>query len=86
MVRKRKVFNLEMLRFRKIFCRRPYTVPSARPYTEGEVIGLMRERGIGRPGTYAKIISTLFERGYIVEEDGSTYLKRPQGRWRPEWE
>ena len=40
-------------------------------YTQGEVIRLMKERGIGRPSTYAKIIETLFRRRYIgrVGED-----------------
>lgn len=34
-------------------------------FTEGSIIAYMRERGIGRPSTYAYILSTLFERGYV---------------------
>ena len=37
------------------------------PYTQGTLIEEMRRRGLGRPSTYAKIVSTLLERGYVVE-------------------
>ncbi|MEM2281674.1 MAG: reverse gyrase, partial [Candidatus Bathyarchaeia archaeon] len=43
------------------------SVPAAKPLTQGEVIALMREKGIGRPSTYAKIVSTILERNYAVE-------------------
>ena len=33
--------------------------------TQSELIRMMRERGIGRPSTYAKIVETLFRRGYV---------------------
>jgi len=39
-------------------------------YTQGDLIALMKERGIGRPSTYAKIVSVLLERGYVVERGG----------------
>ncbi|RZN56187.1 MAG: reverse gyrase [Candidatus Methanomethylicota archaeon] len=42
-------------------------VPVVKLFTQGEVIAMMKERGIGRPSTYAKIISTLLERGYVFE-------------------
>ena len=41
-------------------------VPMAPLYTEGDVIRLMRERRIGRPSTYAKIVSTLERRRYVM--------------------
>ncbi len=41
------------------------------PFTQGEVIRLMKERGIGRPSTYAKIIDTLFKRRYVTRPQGS---------------
>jgi reverse gyrase len=42
-------------------------LPKARPFTQGEVIALMKERGIGRPSTYAKIVATILERKYALE-------------------
>ncbi|MCD6369643.1 MAG: reverse gyrase [Thermoproteales archaeon] len=36
-------------------------------YTQADVIRLMKERGIGRPSTYAKIVKTLLDRGYVFE-------------------
>ncbi|HEX69616.1 MAG TPA: hypothetical protein ENG10_04910, partial [Candidatus Bathyarchaeota archaeon] len=42
-------------------------LPAARLFSQGEVIALMREKAIGRPSTYAKIISTLLERKYVIE-------------------
>jgi len=35
-------------------------------HSEGNLIKLMKERGIGRPSTYAKIIDSLRRHGYIV--------------------
>jgi len=45
-------------------------LPKAWPLTEGEIVRLMRERGIGRPSTYATIIQKLFERRYIKRQGG----------------
>jgi len=44
-------------------------VPAAKWFTQGEIISLMKEKGIGRPSTYAKIISTILERKYVVEHN-----------------
>jgi len=37
-------------------------------YTQGDVVRLMKERGIGRPSTYATIIDKLLKRRYVLEE------------------
>ena len=42
-------------------------IPEGYPYTQADVIRLMRERSIGRPSTYASILQKLFDRGYIYE-------------------
>lgn len=45
---------------------RHWRSPSLPLYTQGDVIALMKEKGIGRPSTYARIVETLFERGYVL--------------------
>ncbi|MEM2205333.1 MAG: reverse gyrase [Candidatus Hadarchaeales archaeon] len=52
---------------------------SVRPYSQGDLIALMKEKGIGRPSTYSKIIETLFKRGYVFEKGGKLFVT-PLGR------
>ncbi len=40
-------------------------VPVAPLYRESEIIAMMKERGIGRPSTYAQIMEKLKKRGYV---------------------
>ena len=42
-------------------------VPEGYPYTQADIVRLMKERGLGRPSTYATIIEKLFDRGYVYE-------------------
>ncbi|MEM2198660.1 MAG: reverse gyrase [Nitrososphaerota archaeon] len=53
--------------------RRVQAVPLLR---EGDIIALMRERGIGRPSTYARILSVLYKRGYIFNNRGRVLATR----------
>ncbi len=45
-------------------------IPKAFLYTQGSLVEEMKKRRIGRPSTYAAIVSKLFDRGYIIERKG----------------
>ncbi|MCE2403855.1 MAG: type I DNA topoisomerase [Dehalococcoidia bacterium] len=45
-----------------------FTQPPPR-YTEASLIKSLEEKGIGRPSTYAPIISTIMDRHYVVKEE-----------------
>ncbi len=46
------------------------TVPKAPLFTQSDIVQLMKERGIGRPSTYATIVDRLFIRNYVIEKNG----------------
>lgn len=56
------------LYYNRITATEKYTTPPPR-YTEASLVKKLEELGIGRPSTYAPIISTIQARGYVTRED-----------------
>ncbi|HHF98392.1 MAG TPA: type I DNA topoisomerase [Candidatus Aerophobetes bacterium] len=54
----------ENLKLEKVISKQTFTQPPPR-YTEATLIKALEEKGIGRPSTYAPIISTIQQRGYV---------------------
>ncbi|HBM80943.1 MAG TPA: type I DNA topoisomerase, partial [Clostridiaceae bacterium] len=57
----------EILDEKKIQPKQHFTQPPSR-YTEATLVKMLEENGIGRPSTYAPIISTILERNYVEKE------------------
>src|SRR5690606_21608219 len=56
-----------------------FTQPPAR-YNEGSLVRELEERGIGRPSTYAEIISKVQARDYVEKVDGRSFRPTQLGR------
>ena len=54
----------EKLKLRELTSNQHFTQPPAR-YTEASLIKELEENGVGRPSTYATILSTIIKRGYV---------------------
>jgi DNA topoisomerase-1 len=62
----------QQLGMKKISPDKHFTEPPAR-YTEASLIKFLEEKGIGRPSTYAPIITTIISRNYVLR-DGKVFM------------
>ena len=62
-----KLSSGDIVDFNKLESKQHFTQPPPR-YTEATLVKLLEEKGIGRPSTYAPILSTLTDRNYVVKE------------------
>jgi len=60
--------KLKVVEFKK------WKAPKVSLYTQGDIVAMMKERKIGRPSTYAKIVQTLLQRYYVLETRGRKKL------------
>jgi DNA topoisomerase-1 len=66
----RKISEKEILKLVELILKQNFTKPPAR-YSESSLIKTLDNLGIGRPSTYAQIISTLFHRKYVEKIERS---------------
>ena len=68
----------DLISIEDLLCNQHFTEPPPR-YSEASLVKTLEEFGIGRPSTYASIISTLLNREY-VELDGRRFMPTDTGR------
>ncbi len=62
----------EILKLLALDPKQHFTQPAPR-YTEASLVKTLEERGIGRPSTYAQILSTILDREYARRERGTLF-------------
>ncbi|WP_418139160.1 type I DNA topoisomerase [Oceanimonas smirnovii] len=65
----------ETLTLNELTPKQHFTKPPAR-FTEAALVRELEKRGIGRPSTYASIISTIQDRGYVKVESRRFYAEK----------
>lgn len=65
----------DSLSLQKLVPSQHFTKPPAR-YSEASLVKELEKRGIGRPSTYASIISTIQDRGYVNIENRRFYAEK----------
>ncbi len=61
------------LGLKKVDPEQKFTQPPAR-FTEATLVKELEEQGIGRPSTYAAILSTIQDRGYVLKDQGRFHI------------
>ncbi|KKO44020.1 DNA topoisomerase I [Arsukibacterium ikkense] len=65
----------EILQLQQLHSAQHFTKPTAR-FSEASLVKELEKRGIGRPSTYASIISTIQDRGYVRVENKRFYAEK----------
>ena len=65
----------DILKLENINLEQKYTKPPAR-FSEAALVKELEKKGIGRPSTYAAIISTIQDRGYVEVENRRFFVKK----------
>jgi len=59
----------DLLKLLKLIAEQQFTQPPPR-YTEASLVKALEQKGIGRPSTYAPILTTIQDREYVIKEKG----------------
>lgn len=70
-----KISQGEKLNLEDVIKEQHFTHPPAR-YSEASLVKELEKDGIGRPSTYASIIATIVDRGYVIIESGRFYATK----------